>query len=151
MASEIERLEKNIAALLAAVPYLTAANGGTILGAGDVKSLLDLTTQMPPAAIIVFNGEIATKNETIGATLQASTMEWSIFVVAESYAVAGEGRLGTVGAYQMIDDVLATLEGKLISLVEVARLFYVRSRRYNVTTNAVIYEMVFRNAYLRTG
>jgi hypothetical protein len=151
MASEVERLEKNIAALLQAVPYLASANGGTILAAGDVKSLLDLTTQTPPAAILVFNGEVATRNETIGNATQATTMEWSIFLVAQSYATDEEGRLGATGAYQMIDDVLAALEGETISLVQAAKLFYVRSRRYNVTANAVIYEMVFRCAYLREG
>jgi hypothetical protein len=108
MASEIERLEKNIAALLAAVPYLAAANGGTILAAGDVKSLLDLTTQTPPAAIIVFNGEVATKNETIGNATQA--IDDGMVDLPRRGKLRGRRRRSarcTVGAYQMIDDVLA--------------------------------------------
>jgi len=149
MASEIERLEKNYIALLGAIPYLTTAQGGTILGAADAATLLDLTTLSPPAAVVVFNSEIAQRNEIVGGALQQTSMEWSIFLVAPSFGAEVEGRLGSTGVYQMIDDALAALEGKVISLDETAKVFYVRTRRYNVTGNAVVYELVVRNAYLR--
>jgi hypothetical protein len=149
MASELERLGNNLVALLQAIPYLTTAQGGTILMAADPKPVLDFSNLTPPWALLIFDDENAAKNDVLGGAFQQSAMVWSIFVGAQSFSLAGEGTLGPVGVYQMIDDVIAAVDGKVISLVPIAKAFYVRCRRYNTLANAVIYQMAFRNAFSR--
>ena len=147
MPSHLETLETKYTVLLDAIPYLLPAAGGTIIAAADAATLFDLTTLIAPAAVVAFDGEIATSSETIrDGAIQQSSMEWSIFVVASSFASAGEGR---IGAYQMVDDVIAAVQGKTLSLDPPAKPFYVRSRRYNLTANTVIYQVTFRNQFTR--
>lgn len=147
MASEIERLESNYIALLQAISYLMEAEGGTIVAAAEAATLFDMSTLSSPAAVVVFNGEVARTNEALrDGAIQQSEMEWSIFLKAQSFAVAGEGR---IGAYQMVDDVILAVQGKTLSLVPPSKPFYVRSRRYDLTANSVIYEVVFRNPFVR--
>jgi len=150
MTSIIESLESNYTSLLSGISYLASASGGTVVAAADAATLLDIMTISPPFAVIVFNGEIAGPSDRVGTgAVQQTEMEWSFFLGASSFAADGEGRLGTVGIYQMIDDVIAAVDGRALSLAPLAKAFYKRARRYNITPNLVIYEVVFRNQFVR--
>jgi len=150
MPGELQRLETNYTELLEAVSYLTEAEGGTIIAGADPSLLLNFGGLVTPFAVVVFNGESAAPTSAIRevGALQQTDMEWSIFLGASSFATSGEGRLGT-GIYQMIDDVIAAVQGKTLSVEPPARPFYVRSRRFNITANQIVYEVVFRNQFLR--
>jgi hypothetical protein len=147
MAGDIQRIETNYRALLEAVPYLDSAE---IRGASEVTNLLRFSNLSPPAATVVFNGERARPDAALGdITVQESEMEWSIFITASSFGIEGEGRSGDVGIYQMIDDVLEAVNGKLLTVTPTSVAYYVSSRRFDLSANNVTYEMVFRNAYIR--
>lgn len=149
MTAHIELLRTNYLALLGGISYL--ADGGTITAAADPGMMLNITNISPPFALLVFNGEVAKTPTAIreAGAIQQTEMEWSVFIGKESFSATGEGILGTTGIYQMIDDVIDALQGAVVYSDPPARPFYVRSRRYSITPNLVIYEVVVRNAFTR--
>jgi len=154
MPSNIEQLEALIVAQLKTVSYLAPNAGGTVRGVADIKTFLDLTTLEPPTAIVVFDGEKAGKDETIGRVTQQTTWYWTLYLVASSFGTDGEGRLGATGAYQMVDDVVAALEGFTLTIPpdsNTTKLIYIGAARFNVEDTAVIYEVRFRHQFLRQG
>ncbi len=74
--------------------------------------------------------------------------QWSIFVLAKSFTDDGEGRLGSQGAYQMIDDIHAALAGYGFDGLD-SKLFYFGANRFKVIDGRVIYEMTFRHHMIR--
>jgi hypothetical protein len=153
MSSNIETVEQDIVTLLQGISYLATAAGGTAKGASDPKTFFTFANSIaPPAAIVVFDGEKATENKAIGASIQESQMYWTIYLVAASFSIESEGRLGTTGAYMMVDDVIAALEGKIVNTSpHVSKLMYVSSERFDVTDVSVVYASRWRTDFYRTG
>jgi hypothetical protein len=110
-----------------------------------------MTSTTPPSAIVVFDGEKAGKWETIGRTLQQTTFFWTLYLCASSFGTDTEGRLGTQGAYQMIDDAIAKLEGFPITTPDGQqdKLVYIGAARYHVGDTVVIYESRWRHQFVR--
>lgn len=145
MAAIIETMEQAIVARLRTISYVEDARG-----VADAKSFLDVTTFAPPAIFVVFAGERAGKNEVIGATLQETTFLWKLYVIAHSFAPSAEGRLGTQGAYQMLEDVVGKLEGWIVDKsVTTSKMLLVGSQLYNVQDTSVAYEMTWRCNFIR--
>jgi hypothetical protein len=152
MAGEIARIEGNYVALASAVSYLLPQNGGQIIAAADPATVLSIETISPPGLIIVFDGEQAQgKNFAIGGAFQEGFQVWSFFLVAASFSDRGEGRSGAQGAYQMVDDLMAAIDGQIVSLEPAARAFFVSERRYAVYQASVVYQVKFRNGFTRQG
>lgn len=148
MAGEIEQLEDAYCSLLGAISYLQSANGGQILGGADIDPLLKFANISAPAAIVICDGEKATGPKS-NSGVQETAPEWSIFLIASSFSLEGEGRSGSVGIYQMIDDVYAAVHWKVLMNDPPARAVYTGFRRFDLGANSVVYQMTFRNTFVR--
>ncbi len=137
-----------VAQLQAGVPALSANAGGTVRGVADVQMFIDLTTLEPPAAIVVFDGEKARPDMTIGKATQQTDLYWAIYLVASSFGTDSEGR---VTAYNLIDNVVTALEGFAINIPSLisTKMLYVGAARYHVGDEVVIYESRWRHQFLR--
>ena len=146
--SVIETVESAIVAQLQTVATLAPNAGGTVRGVADIKTFYDLTTLEPPSAIVVFDGEKAKPDQTIGKATQQTEMFWSIYLVASSFGTNSEGRSAV---YQMLDDVVLALEGFPIVVPDViaTKITYVGTARYHVGDTVVIYESRWRHQFLR--
>ena len=151
--SEIETIESLIVAKLQTISYFSPDAGGTVRGVSDIKTFLDLSTIASPSAIVVFDGEKAKKDETIGRVTQETEFFWSIYLGAASFGSHSEGRLDATGSYQQISDVVTALEGFALDLkpVTTTKLIYLGAARYQVSDTVVIYEARFRHQFLRQG
>ncbi len=153
MSSVIETIESAIITLAQGISYLSPSAGGTLRGVADIRTFMDITTVAPPGVIVVFDGERATEDMAIGGAVQQTELHWTFYVIAQSFGGDGEGRVGTVGAYQMIDDLIEALEGKEIYVDNVLmKLFYkgaIRAMNPAQSPSVVIYEVKFRHQYQR--
>jgi hypothetical protein len=139
--SLLATLEGNIVGQLQTISYLQDANGGTARGVADEKTFLDLTTVASPAAILVFDGETASPPLVLGRSVQESKLQWTAYLISQSFGTDGEGRLtATVGSYSILDDVFMALEGFTVNTTPLSRLYYSGSARFNVLPNVIVYE-----------
>src|SRR4051794_8694654 len=117
--------------LLDHVSALNPENGGTCRGVADIQTFINSTALPTPAAIVVFYGESAAPNLVIGSARQETSLTWDVFVVSRTFNVSGEGR---AGAYQLIEDVIAALQGFIVSTQPLSKLFYVDSSYFAITS-----------------
>jgi hypothetical protein len=117
----------------------------TCRGVSDIKTFLTFETVVTPGVVVVFDGESAsTKNLNIGGAVQQTELVWSIYVLGENFDDAGSGR---IGVYTIIDDVINTLEGAVVTPANgsSSKLFYLRTNRVGVTgSSAIVYQVQFR-------
>lgn len=150
--SVIETVESAIVTQLKTLDAFDPNTGAVVRGVSDIATFINLTTLEPPSAIVVFDGEKAKPDMTIGKVTQETQMFWTIYLVASSFGTDGEGRLGI---YEMIDEVSASdgLEGFVIDFPGVikTKLTYIGSARFQVADTVVIYEARFRHQFLRQG
>lgn len=152
MSSNIETVETAIVGLMSTISYLQEANGGTVRGVSDIKTFMELSTVATPAGIVMFEGEQASPNLTIGRTTHETELHWAIYHVASSFSSSSEGRTGVTGALQMIDDAIGALLGQIISLPgENVKLFYKGAERFGVSGTQVVYTSHWRHAYIRSS
>ncbi len=151
MTSQISTVAANYVTLLETVSSLQTANGGLVFSVADPTPVLKFETISAPAGILVFDGEQAGKDMAIGGTVQRTDMAWSVFLLAASFDTRGQGVEGDTGIYQLIDDVLTAVNGRVVDMNPVARAFYVSCRRFEVLQNVVVYQMRFRNQFIRHG
>ena len=147
MASNIERIEGNFAALLEAVPQLE----DRIIRGADPRIVLEWAKIPPPSAVIVFDAEDPAREVSAQSGVLQTGMRWSIYVVAASFAIEGEGRLGNEGAYQLVDDVIAAVHWQPLSIGPDARAVYNGAERHDVDTGRVVYRTRWRCQFLRGG
>jgi hypothetical protein len=142
-------LQNEYVELIQAVSYLA---GDKTQGAADIQSVMDFMGVPTPWARVVFDGESAEAPQGIGDNpVQQTRQDWSIFVGADGFDLAGQQATteNAYGVYQMVDDVIAAVVGKPLSLNPAAKPFLVRSGRHAMTANAVVYRIVVRNSYVR--
>lgn len=152
MASVIETVETQLVTLVSTIPYFATEVGGSVRGVTDIHTFLELSTVPSPSAIAMFDGEKADDNVTIGHSTQKTSMHWSIFLIASSFSAASEGRIGSVGTYQMLDDVVSAVEGQLVALPnENTKFMYLGAEFFGVNKTQVVYRSRWRNEYIRTG
>ncbi len=147
--SLIETTEAGIVARIKDQVTSLSQAPGECRGINNVASVMTLASMTTPSALVAFAGESASESPmAIGDPSARLEWRWSIFVVAKSFTDEGEGRLGTLGAYQLIDDIFDALQGYGFSGTE-TRLFYVGARRFRVIDGRVLYEMTFRHHMIR--
>ncbi len=145
MAAHIENMEIAIVNRVREIAYLD-----TVRAIADPKMFLSVETMPPPAVLVVFDGERAGRDETIGHVLQQTQLLWKTYIIANSFGQSAEGRLGTHGAYQIIEDVIDKLEGFLVDDdVTTSKMLLVGTSMVNVSELTVIYEMIWRNNFIR--
>ena len=110
----------------------------------DANMFLGMETAIAPAAITVFDGETAGPNKHLGGAMQEVTLQWSIYLLTQNFALTGEVPEGEVGAYALIDSVFAALEGYGVSLAPISKLYYVGTALHTVLPNTVIYRSRYR-------
>lgn len=156
----ITAIEANIVARLQAqIAYLSSAQGGTVRGVADVQTATQLDLIPPPAVLAQFASEDASAPMHIGTpSEQMSRMRFDLFCIARSFSTTGEGRvdsvaLQTIGAYTILDDVFAALEGYQLPSItnEASKLFYVGAARYGIDDARVIYVSRWYCSTLRRG
>lgn len=155
MPAEIQAIESALVALAQAVPYLATS----VIAGADPRMMLSFGSPdiIAPAVVVVFQGERVSDGngpggvQAYGGSTAQSVMEWSLYAISTSFATDGEGRLGDQGCYQMVDDLIAAIDGRLVSADPDAKAFYVGCRRYDLNDSRIVYEISFRNQFIRQG
>lgn len=129
--SYIQPIEEDVVAqLLAQISYLSPGRGGTCEAVADIETAKRMLNVTPPAAYVKYNGEDANAPKNVGPpSHQVSRFKFRIGVVAMSFSSQGEGRVDghhDHGAFGMLDDVFAALEGYVLPHAPTtSKLFFV--------------------------
>lgn len=156
MAGSISLLETAILDLAATHASLTKKGPADPFGPGQARGIArvdqfyQLLQNVPTPFLLLVMEDIVfegTPNAEIGGAWQIGEMKWATYVGAESFGSSGEGR---VAAYDLIDELVALMEGAPVSDgSQSSRLFFTGGEMWDMRTNAVIYRLGWRHQWIR--
>jgi hypothetical protein len=147
-----------VAKLLADIPYLSEAEGGTCRNVHDTRTAMSLTsTVAPPAVLVEYGGDDSDPPKVMTIARQIATLHMDLFMIARTFDANAEEGPGMIGVQQIARDVKRSLIGYILPSVlntsgaPYVKLWHVRNIREELSFERVVYRSQWRCTGLQAG